>query len=494
MADAPDNEQRADGGGRVDRRSVLKYGGSSAVAVGLAGCQTPQNPAPGSGLRGNGNDDDDDVSDEDVTGGDENDGEGPDLLAGEKITIGVLAPMSQPLGQSMWDAARLAQKQFNNSGGMLGAEVEVKLGDTEVKPAKARSEHRRLVREENCDLTMGIFLGAALIQTFPSIAALEKLHITTASADPRAGQLVSTTNTFTNNSGQEEYEKYKYHFRAGPINLLDLADAMLEFIENKKDDLGWERIAVLTENVGEFSPYHDRLVDSLSDIVEVPIVNRVGGISDWSPIYNNIEGEDCDLALVGLALIGTSAVNQWANQERDFSFGGIHVPSQSFGYWESTAGNTEYVFTMNSFTPQTSNTDLTQPFVNDYKEEWDRVPIYSGAITYDAINLTEQVLRETLEGEGIEGEIPDAKTIIPYLEDGNFTGSTILEEVAFTPKDAKFAHEPNWTSIAETGVPVFQQWQKDPEVREDYGTMHSFYPPENKSADYAVPEWIEGGN
>jgi branched-chain amino acid transport system substrate-binding protein len=490
MADAPDDD-RPDGRGRVDRRSVLKYGGSSAAAVTLAGCQSPQNPLPGSGIRNSDDGDEDPGGNGNGNGNGDSDGEG--LLAGETVRIGILAPMSLPLGQSMWDGARLAAKQHNDNGGMLGADVEVKLGDTEVKPAKAASEHRRLVRQENCDFTMGIFLGAALIQTFPSIASLGKVHITTASADPRAGQLVSTTNTFTQDTGEEEYEKFKYHFRAGPINLLDLADAMLEFIENQREDRGWERVAVMTENVGEFTPYHDRLVASLSEILEVPIVKRVGGVSDWSPIYNNIEGEDCDLALVGLALIGTSAVNQWANQERDFEFGGIHVPSQSFGYWESTAGNTEYVYTMNAMTPQTSNTDLTQPFVEAYMDEFDRVPIYSGAITYDAVTLTEQTLRKTMEEEGIEGEIPEADTMIPYMEDNTYTGSTIMSEFQFTPEDANYAHEPNWTSIEETGVPVFQQWQMDPEVREDYGTMHSFYPDENKTADYAVPHWMEGG-
>jgi hypothetical protein len=126
-------------------------------------------------------------------------------------------------------------------------------------------------------------------------------------------------------------------------------------------------------------------------------------------------------------------------------------------------------------------------------DEFDRVPIYSGAITYDAVTLTEQTLRKTMEEEGIEGEIPEADTMIPYMEDNTYTGSTIMSEFQFTPEDANYAHEPNWTSIEETGVPVFQQWQMDPEVREDYGTMHSFYPDENKTADYAVPHWMDGG-
>ena len=486
MADVPEDEQQGDGG-RVDRRSVLKYGGSSAVAAGLAGCQSPQNPYPGSGLRG---------SSDDGGGGLEGDnqGEGDQPLSGQTIRFGVLAPMNLPLGESMWEAAQLAAKQYNNDGGMLGAKVEVYQGESNADPTQTVSEYRRLVNQERCDITLGVFLGSALVRMMnQAMAPAEKIHITTASADPRAGELVSKSVDFTGSGAENEYERFKYHFRAGPINLLDLADAMLEFLENKAENRGWETIGVLTENPAEFTPYHERLVDGLGEIANVPVVKRVSGGTKWRSVYNELESEGCDLALVGLALAGTKAVTQWANQERDFSFGGIHVPAQSFGYWDSTGGSCEYVFTMNAMTPQTTNTSRTQEFVQAYQNEFGRAPVYSGAITYDAITLTEQAIRMTLEGEDIEGEVPDAKTMIPYLEEGTFTDSTILEEFQFTSADSEYAHEPQWTSIEETGVPVFQQWQNDPETRPDYGTMHSFYPEQNKTSDYAVPRWIGGG-
>ncbi len=461
------------------RRSLLKYAGASATTIGLAGCQSPDNPVPGGQLR---------VEEDDALDSAASDADG--ALAGETFRIGVLAPMNLPLGESMWYAAQMAAEDLNNNGGILGAEVDVTLGNTKVSPGDAESEHRRLIVEEECDITTGIFLGSALLQTLPSIANQERIHITTASAEPRAGRLVSQSDaSLTDSSGEEEYERFKYHFRAGPIHLLDLADAMLEFIEGNHENLGWDTVGLLTENVGEFTPYAERLQNRLSDIVDVPISERPGGVSDWSPLYNEMESEGVDLALVGLALIGTTAVNQWAQQERNFEFGGIHVPSQAYEYWEATDGNTEFVFTMNAMTPQTENTDQTQDFVQGFIDRWDSVPIYTAPLTYDAITLSEQSIQECVENEGLE-EIPDADTLIPYMEEMTFTGGTVIEEFQFTPPDAEFAHEPLWTSIEETGVPVFQQWQYDPEVRENYGTMHSFFPEENKTADHAVPDWM----
>jgi branched-chain amino acid transport system substrate-binding protein len=477
MGDEPRNEQGDDHGGGLDRRSVLRYGGTGALGASLAGCQARENPLAFRPPRDGGD------------GGDGlDDGEGP--LAGETFKVGVLAPMNFPLGESMWQAAQMAAEDYNADGGLLGAKVEVELGNTETSPGESQAQHQRLTTQANCDITTGIFLGSALLQTMPSIANQEKLHITTASADPRIGKLVSKAAAFQSGSTpEEEYERFKYHFRAGPIHLLDLADAMMEFIQDKKDEYGWERAALLTENLGEFDPYAEKLLDQLDSVIEVPITERPGGVSDWSPLFDSIEDANCDVALIGMALGGTTAVNQWAQQQRDFEFGGVHVFAQSFEYWDSTDGNVEHVFTMNAMTPQTENTPQTQEFVNRFMERWDTVPIYTAPLTYDALSTVEQVFARMDEEDGLDG-IPHADDVIPYLESMTFTGSSVLEEVAFTPPDAEYAHEPQWTSIAETGVPVFQQWQHDPEIREDYGTMHSFYPPQNKTADKTLPEWL----
>jgi hypothetical protein len=45
--------------------------------------------------------------------------------------------------------------------------------------------------------------------------------------------------------------------------------------------------------------------------------------------------------------------------------------------------------------------------------------------------------------------------------------------------------------MAETGVHVIQQWQYDPAVREDYGTMHAIAPAGHRTADRTIPDWID---
>lgn len=421
---------------------------------------------------------------------DEDPDEEADTRDHDTLGVGVLAPMNLPVGESMWNAARMAVDDINADGGVLGNNVVAELGDTEVSPGKTESEHRRLVGRENCEFTVGIFLGAALLQTLPSIADHETVHLTTGSMEPRAGELVSRTESLTDDPADEEYERYRYHFRPGPMHLHDQAEAMVEFLRGSADERGWERAALLTENVGELTPYAERLVARLDGVLETPVVERPGGVSNWAPLYDEIESAGCDVALVGFTLSGTTAVNQWAEQKRDFEFGGIHVPSQTFDYWENTDGRVEHVFTTNVATPQTSNTGETGPFYDRYAERWDDVPSYAGPTTYDAIFIVKQAIERAAESAGTT-EVPDGDAIVDHLEELTFTDGTIVPEFEFTPPSAAAAHEPRWTSMAADGVPVVQQWQFDPRVRRDYGTMHAVAPEQNASAEYDPPGWVD---
>jgi len=54
------------------------------------------------------------------------------------------------------------------------------------------------------------------------IAEQETLHLTAGSATTTASQMVN-----------EGYEKYKYHFRVGPINGANLAQAQIDFLTQK---------------------------------------------------------------------------------------------------------------------------------------------------------------------------------------------------------------------------------------------------------------------
>ncbi|PSP97832.1 hypothetical protein BRC89_10510 [Halobacteriales archaeon QS_4_70_19] len=467
----------AESKGNTRRRSFLKYAGAGGAAALAAGCKERDRQG-GSGFEG-------------TVGGANNDGTAPPTpLSGNTIRIGNLAPQPEsfPVGQSMWNSMQLAVQDINQNGvpgiggrGILGAKLEPFSGNTEASPGTAQSEFKRLVQKKGCKTTFGTFLTQSTLQCFNPMKATRTVHLTTAAAGPKPGRIVS-----------ERYDEFKWHFRAGPIHSYDLARAELEFLNIYADKLGWKKGAALIENIAPFDPFAELLKPELGNIFdEVPVFKRSSsGTTNWTPLFDEVGSSGADINLIAQALTGTSAVKQWANQNRQFEMGGISVPAQIYEFWEEVSGACRYVFTMNAVTPQTTNTPLTQGFMKRYNKKFDTYPVYSGPITYDAVRAYATAMARYVLDNDMK-EVPTNEQMVEALEQYKFKEGTILPEIKFTPPDADYAHEPQWTSMKETGVPVWQQWQVDKEIRDGYGVMHSFAPEQNKTSDYAYPDWID---
>ena len=399
-------------------------------------------------------------------------------LWGQSIRVGVLATSERlPHGKAIEHGAQMVAERINADGGIAGAGIELEVADTEVSPEIAREEHQRLCEEEDCDLTIGLFLGSSVVETLESIADQETVHLTTGSLDGRAGEQVA-----------EYYDDYRYHFRPGLPNYRDLADAQVDFVEENAADLGWERAALISENLGELKNFHERLDDRLPEILEVPISQRPGGVSDWSPLYNEVEAEDCDVLIAGMVLGGPTAIKQWALQERDFALGGLNLFAMAPDYWEKTEGTVEYTFNLDGLTRRSDNTGRTRGFVDDYAARFGSVPVYSGATTYDAIKMYRQAIESTVEAG--DTALPDQDAIVEALEAVTFTDGLLYDEFAFTGPDADLAHEPVWESMAESNVPVVAQWQAD---GEGDGSRVAVAPERSRTATFQRPPWIDGG-
>ncbi|WP_254823326.1 ABC transporter substrate-binding protein [Haloglomus halophilum] len=461
-----------------DRRSFLRYAGAGSTAALAAGCKSrkAQNRGEG-GFEGS------------IGGGSGTGTAPPQPLAGNTIRLGCLAPQPEsfPVGQSMWKSMQLAVEDINKNGvpgiggrGILGAKLKAFSGNTEASPGTARKEFRRLVQKERCKTTFGTFLTQCTLQIFNPMKATRTVHITTAAAGPKPGRIV-----------HDRYDEFKWHFRAGPIHSYDLARAELEFLNLYADKLGWNTAAALIENIAPFDPFAELLKPNMGEFFDdVPVFKRSSsGTTNWTPLFDEVGSSGADICLIAHALTGTAAVKQWANQNRPFEMGGISLPAQIYEFWEEVSGACRYIFTMNAVTPQTTNTPRTQDFMKRYRKKFDTYPVYSGPITYDAVRAYATAMARYVLDNNLE-KIPTNADMVKALEKYKFDQGTILPEIKFTPPEADYAHEPAWTSMKETGVPVWQQWQVDEEIAKDYGVMHSFAPEQNKTADYSYPDWI----
>ena len=114
--------------------------------------------------------------------------------------------------------------------------------------------------------------------------------MTTGAATPEASKRV-----------RENYEQYKYFFRMEPINAHFLGVNMVDFVEAKAADLGWESVAVLVEDYEWTKPVSAVLDEQLGDTgVEIGLSTRyASGTENFSPIYDQVESAGVDAASSG---------------------------------------------------------------------------------------------------------------------------------------------------------------------------------------------------
>ena len=430
----------------VGRRNFLKAAGAGAAATSLAGC----------------------------SGGGGGNGSGADVPLGDRdeVRVGVLAPVptENPIGASIANGVKLAAQEINGNGGIDGTDVNVIVKDTKEQPQTGRTRYGELVRQENVDVTIGLFTSEVLLALMDDIAGSQVPHMTTGAASPEASAQVN-----------ENYEKYKYHFRTGPINAHHLGENLVDFMEAKQSEIGWESVAVLVEDYKWTEPVSEVLNNTLADTGVEVVMNRryPSGTEDFNPIYNEVESSGADAAFTAIAHTGTAAILQWAQQQRSFEFGGIHVPMQLPSYYGATKGACAYGVTQNSATPEAEVTDQTVPFANAYNEEFGSFPVYTGYISYDAMNQFAEVVAEAGDLGG------DA--VVSGLEQSSYTGT--VGTVEYYGKDNEFAHDVKY----EEGLvwPVFQQWQPDdPENPQAGGSQEVIFPNDLQTAEYQSPPWI----
>lgn len=415
----------------IDRRRFLKATGGGAAAFGLSGVVSTA------------------------------------LAQQDTIDIGLLAPepANNPIGASMARSAQLAAEQLNADGGVMGSELSVSVKDTKEDPSTGRTRYQELTVGEGVDVTMGIFTSEVLLNVLDDIAQQQTIHMTTGAATPKVSARVN-----------EQYDRYKYHFRPGPINATHLGEHLVAFGEAKFEEYDWSSVAVLLEDFEWTRPVSAVLDEQLSNVGAEIVMNRryAASTENFTPIYDEVESAGADVAYVAMAHTGTPALVQWARQQRPFEFAGIHVPMQLPSYYGAVDGAARFAITQNSATPQSEITEKTVPYSRAYNEAFDKYPVYTGYITYDAVTQYAAAVEQA------GSTAPD--DLIPVLEEMSFTGTA--GTIEYYPPDSEFAHDVVYDR--EKVWPIYQQWQET----DGEGEQVVVYPDELATGEHVTPPWI----
>lgn len=453
------------------RRTIIQSLGAGLTAGSLAGC----------GGNGNGS----------TSGTDAGLDGGP--LAGKEIDIGVLVPAPDTFtyGIAIKNAAKMAEDFINKTGGLAGAEVNFIIRDTEQSPSKGAQAFRKFVNIDGVDVVTGGLYDQVVLQCFEPMRNNKMPFFSAPNFGNRQIKLVG-----------ERYDEFKYHFRSLPTGD-GLFDTTLEMVRHGSENWGWDRVGLMVEDLSFLDTIWEGWRTGLEEHVEVPIKKRpAAGLSNWSPLYDQLEEENVDLLLVGQWITGVSAVLQWHNQERQFELGGVQGNSAPQTFWEESDGKGRYIWNTMETSATAKSTEFTKPWVQHHYKRFGKWPNWASGWYWDAVQLLRWGTELAILEEGLN-EFPDPDTWVKYMlqvEDiprgHSFTVFPFF--IGFNGPDHKYPHIPKWTCAKYCDNPMNQltyfQWQINPKIAPDTGIQQTMWPEPTKrypQAQYRYPHWID---
>ncbi len=107
--------------------------------------------------------------------------------------------------------------------------------------------------------------------------------------------------------------------------------------------------------------------------------------TDFTPIFNKIEGEKPDVIITGISHVGVQPTVQWKQQEVPIPMFGVSSQATNSSFWNDTNGATEGVLYQGVSGPDVAVTPKTLPFVAAFKKRFGNNPSYCGYTAYDEV-------------------------------------------------------------------------------------------------------------
>ncbi|HWA37054.1 MAG TPA: ABC transporter substrate-binding protein [Burkholderiales bacterium] len=378
-------------------------------------------------------------------------------LAQGTIKIAVLGPMAFVQGEHHWNGAEMARDEINKAGGINvgGKRMQIELirGDTnEIQSVPdATNTIERVITRDKADFLVGGFRSEAVLAMQEVAMDYKKIFLGVGAAHSKLGLNV-----------EQNYERYKYWFRASPTKDVDLARTLFAVLgtigQQIRTDLKTEtpKVAILAEK----AVWTEGLVAAAQKTLPA-LKMEVVGLWQPSAIATDVTAELSAIERTGAQIVftmlsgpvGIVVGRQMGERSMKAVAWGINVEGQKEEFWQASAGKAQFVSTLDTYA-EVEMTPKTIPFVKAYQARFKKFPTYTAA-TYDAIHLLKTVIEQT--------GTTDADKLVPAIEKIEHvgTGSTASWDKR---------HDLNWAVGKTAGIAV--QWQDGKKV--------PFWPPQVK--------------
>jgi branched-chain amino acid transport system substrate-binding protein len=363
--------------------------------------------------------------------------------AATPIKVAVLAPPSIKPGQEMINAARLAEKDINDAGGINGRPVKVLVYDSKLSSTGAVNAMKKAVLQDHVVAVTGGFASGASMSLMP-YAKRMKVPLILESGTAKIGKLI-----------HKHYNRYENVFQL-QINSYFLAKQTCAaahdlFVKGHK---GKVPAVIMTENVDWTHPLNRAFKKCLprAGIKVDKRINYSVKTKDYGPIYSAISALHPRLIIVGMAHTGAIPVVQWHQNHVPALMIGFNMQGTSGSFWKATNGAAQGIIDVTAAAGGVNVTPKTPAFYKAYKKRFHNDPVLQAYTAYDSVLAVADAIKKA-------GSTQTA-AIVKQLENMNMTG--VIGHIKFTGPDARFAHVPKFGPGFVQGVAF--QWQHGKQV------------------------------
>lgn len=116
----------------------------------------------------------------------------PAVFAQGPIKFGAILPLADITGEQGAKAMKLAVTEINQSGGLLGRQIELIVIDDEMRPIKGAAAVEKLVTEDKVDILIGGMSSGVHLVQIPIMKKYKKVTVWIGAASSRCEQTVGT--------------------------------------------------------------------------------------------------------------------------------------------------------------------------------------------------------------------------------------------------------------------------------------------------------------
>jgi branched-chain amino acid transport system substrate-binding protein len=383
----------------------------------------------------------------------------------DPVRIGVIAEAQAIAGASIPQAAQLAADEINANGGVDGRKIEIISYDNHSSSADSVRAFQRAVNEDKVNAVIASYISEVVLALEPWASRLKTPFVTPGAASNEISKSVHA-----------DYEKNKYTFH-GYLTSAALALSVCDGAKDLLVDKMHMKTAVIMSEDAAWTKPLDVGYEECLPKIGLKVLDHIRfspDTTDFTPIFNKIEGAKPDVIITGISHVGVQPTVQWKNQQVPIPMFGIASQATNETFGKDTNQAAEGVLYQGVSGPGVAVTPKSVPFAEDFKKRFGNYPSYAGYTAYDEVYYIADAVKRAGS--------TDADKLVDALEKTDWEGT--IGRVQFYGKDDPFTHSIKYGKGLITGLML--QWQD--------GKQSAVWPKDVARVDIKFPSFIKLSN